>query len=184
VSSVYRGICLNHEPPMTFELGPVGDCQDPDEAGAHVLGHSEHQACDVVIGRYSYPLIYVGCPGTIGMKRKGGHSSHRDTFWTDVKFLRLAALAYRHAPNRLLTDPKSLRELEPSCWPMARLARLLPLLDVPDLNAPQPPGEETPAILRCRACLVGSCEECHRGLCTCPHPSLVVADSLPREARP
>ena len=54
MSSTYRVLCLSHDPAIVA----ADDYQRPETAEAAITeGIAEHAGCDLVIGRYSYPLV-------------------------------------------------------------------------------------------------------------------------------
>jgi hypothetical protein len=121
VSSRYTIICLTHDPAIN-ESG--SDWGDLESALGHVLlgtGPAEaHRSCDVVIGRWSYPLIEVYCPPTFNRPASAcAHSGVRDT---PVGWLRLL---HHSRINDDQTD--RLVGHDASCWTAARLDRLEPL---------------------------------------------------------
>jgi hypothetical protein len=126
VSSTYRILCLSHDPALT-----VGEYSAREEAeGAIRDGVEDHPRCDLLIGRYSYPLVEVGCPRSIGRNREGPnrHTVHGATQWVDVVWLRLLAAVQQSGiePMQALT-----REAHLSCWSPERLRRLRDELGVP-----------------------------------------------------
>jgi hypothetical protein len=119
VSSNYRILCLSHDPAIV-----AGDFTSAEAAEAEIaVGLNEHPQCDLLIGRYSYPLVEVGCPPTTGIKRSGQHYCfpHAMTKWVDVAWLRLLAAAHQSGNDqmRALVDDTHLRH-----WPWGRLQRL------------------------------------------------------------
>ncbi|MFI6594957.1 hypothetical protein ACIBHX_01845 [Nonomuraea sp. NPDC050536] len=119
MSSTYRILCLSHDPALTF-----GEFDSPGEAEAAIRsGIDEHPRCDLLIGRYSYPLVEVGCPSSVG--RDGAtpdrHVVHSVTKWVDAVWLRILAAVHQSGTEqmRALTGESSL-----SCWQRDRLSRL------------------------------------------------------------
>lgn len=113
MSSIYRIICLSHDPAIVTDLewdSGVNGLAAAEHAAKAAPGH---ERCDVLIGRYSYPLVEVGCPC----------SKHRDVLWVDSGWLRLLALS-QDAPKG--TPLREAAENAPMvwCWSPARL-RLL-----------------------------------------------------------
>lgn len=120
MSSTYRILCLSHDPAIT-----AGDDYNSPEAAAAAIaaGVDEHPHCDLLIGRYSYPLIEVGCPPTTRPARPGqrGCYAHATTEWVDVAWLRILAAVHQsgNEETRALAGDSHL-----SHWPWERLRRL------------------------------------------------------------
>jgi len=126
VSSDYIILCLSHDPAIEVygddlpwspsdALCAAANPDHPD----HPEALTRHAACDLLVGRFSTPLIEVACPG-------GGERCHHGwTFgtWIEVGWLLLLHDAYNAG-----------RDLAgyglPSCWTPQRLARLAPLIHV------------------------------------------------------
>jgi hypothetical protein len=88
----------------------------PEPAAAGIAsGIDGHRDCDLLIGRYSYPLVEVGCPPTIGPERTGRRRcyAHSVTEWVDVAWLRILA-----------------GETQLAHWPWERLRRLRDELNI------------------------------------------------------
>lgn len=121
MSSTYRVLCLSHDPALV--VGDYTSYQSPEEAEDAVRdGIDGHSGCDLLIGRYSYPLIEVGCPPS-HRERPGRYrcSIHGNTEWVDVAWLRILAHVHQSGNDqmRALTGDSRLR-----CWPWERLRRL------------------------------------------------------------
>lgn len=131
MSSVYRVLCLSHDPAIV-----TGDeYSRPDPAVAAIVsGIDGHQGCDLLVGRYSYPLIEVGCPPTIGPERAGRRRcySHSTTEWVDVAWLRILAAVHQSGTERMRALA---RESRLGCWSWERLRRLRDELSI-DLTEP------------------------------------------------
>lgn len=118
MSSTYRVLCLSHDPAI---VAADGDWNRPEFAEAAVRdGVEGHETCDLLIGRYSYPLVEVGCPP----QREGGLACgwHSRTQWTDRGWLQLLYQAQQEPTGKLLaavTDQNQFR-----CWTPQRLARI------------------------------------------------------------
>lgn len=123
MSSTYRVLCLSHDPALVVDDMGVGFSRPEAAEEAIRDGIDGHADCDLLIGRYSYPLIEVGCPPTNGSERPGRHrcTIHGITEWVDVAWLRLAAAVYQSGNEqmRALADDRSL-----CCWSWERLRRL------------------------------------------------------------
>jgi hypothetical protein len=125
MSSTYRVLCLSHDPAMVAADGDWNRASMAEEAIA--AGVEGHETCDLLIGRYSYPLVEVGCPAT-----KDGPGSYRcihgGTQWADVDWLRLLAIAQREPADTDLG--RAAEEAGRRCWSPERLRRLGPDLGV------------------------------------------------------
>lgn len=124
MSSQYRIICLSHDPGIEVD-GPE-EWYQAEPAIAACAARSgpaaDHPRCDLVIGRYSYPLVEVCCPG-MSTDMPYPHPTgryHRGPMWIDSMWLRL-----------LIVAPAEVREaaqLGSTCWTHERVQRLRPLL--------------------------------------------------------
>jgi len=123
VTGDYWPICLSHDPGL--ELDHVGD---RDEAAAVaqakiMASAGPHRGCDLVLARYSNPLVEVAClPGApTGTRHAAWHAAPE---WVDVGWLQLLSWAQHHdvAVDEQLTLSVGL------CWPPTRLDRLRPLI--------------------------------------------------------
>ncbi|HEY5834922.1 hypothetical protein [Streptomyces sp.] len=136
MSSTYYAICLSHDPALVIDREIRRDTVD------HLNnrdGLGDHQACDLVIGRFSYPLIEVAClgrqlPGPTGCTRQ-----HSGVEWIDSDWLRLLHSARPH------TDPELLRRHTFGCWPPERLHRLRDELGLPAPAVPVAPEGSGPS---------------------------------------
>jgi hypothetical protein len=101
VSSIYRVLCLSHDPAIA--LTDV-EYHRPDAAVTDIAaGIDGHQGCDLLIGRYSYPLIEVGCPPTTGADRAARHRcyTHSQIEWVDVAWLRILAAVHQSGTDSM-----------------------------------------------------------------------------------
>ena len=121
MSSIYRVLCLSHDPAIV--LTEV-EYSRPESAVADIAsGIDGHSDCDLLIGRYSYPLIEVGCPPTTGPERSGRHrcTPHSTTEWVDVTWLRILAAVHQSGTE----DMRDLAgEAALAHWSRERLRRL------------------------------------------------------------
>jgi|SRR5688500_1675664 len=119
MSSTYRPICMSHEPGLVIDTNwqdlrlleaALVDPANTPELAAHV-------GCDLLGGRYSYPLIEVYCP-----PRRDNVAHHTNGHWIDAHWLRLVHLTATTWPNseKLAEVFRSL----PACWKPERVARL------------------------------------------------------------
>ena len=131
MSSTYRILCLSHDPAIVIEYPEFSSGSNGRElAEAAVLrGIEGHEGCDLLIGRYSYPLVEVGCPDR-SREHVGGYHPH-DTKWVDASWLKLLYLAQRApegCPERQLAE----RAPMPGCWTPEHLHRLRNELALPE----------------------------------------------------
>ncbi|MEU5974380.1 hypothetical protein [Streptomyces sp. NPDC047315] len=131
MSSTYRILCLSHDPAITIS----GSYHQPEDAEDAIRDQiPEHANCDLAIGRYSYPLIELGCPPS--KDRPPRLCTHGSTVWIDSDWLRLLAAAHTSADTTVQQAAKH------RCMPWHRLRRLREELDLPR-TGPEP--DETPA---------------------------------------
>ncbi|MFC8985171.1 hypothetical protein [Streptomyces sp. NPDC057115] len=116
MSSTYRVLCLSHDP-ATAE----GEYATADEALAAIAeGLPAHPGCDLMVGRYSYPLVEVGCPPT-KYQPASLACTHGAAAWTDSTWLRLLLAALQSSDLDVLAAAVDGRH---TCFPWARLHRL------------------------------------------------------------
>jgi hypothetical protein len=90
MSSTYRILCLSHDPATAH-----GEYNTPVEAEAAIAtGLDTHPDCDLMIGRYSYPLVELGCPAS-RYQPAALPCHHGTTLWTDTDWLLILAAAYQ-----------------------------------------------------------------------------------------
>lgn len=94
MSSVYRALCVSHDPALAW--GEVHSGSWSDAAGmagalAHLIeeARGEHPGCRLLLGRYSYPLIEIGCPAN----ERRCSRRHREVEWLDRYWAKLMILA-------------------------------------------------------------------------------------------
>jgi hypothetical protein len=120
LSSAYHLLCLSHDPAIVVDYDFTYD-------GIKALASRDHEAlrdhadCDIVAGRFSYPLIEVGCFGLNLGGRRDAKAYHRGIIWTDTDWLRLLHAA-RTPPGVVGDDILRLNSFR--CWPPERLNRL------------------------------------------------------------
>lgn len=118
MSSTYSVLCLSHDPAITVHDPGYNR---PEQAEAAIRdGVNGHEHCDLMIGRYSYPLVELGCPASRDQPVKL-RCTHGGTSWTDSEWLRLLAAAYQS------TDPamgEAIKAGYHGCLPWERLRRL------------------------------------------------------------
>jgi hypothetical protein len=122
LSSDYHVLCLSHDPAIqaTHALSLEAAEQAIRE------GVDGHEACDLMIGAYSYPLVDLGCPGKVlDQPRPGAHrcsSLHTATKWADVAWIRILAVAQRQPEGTQLHTLTKATAL--GCFSPERLRRL------------------------------------------------------------
>ncbi|WP_314411403.1 hypothetical protein [Streptomyces sp. DSM 40484] len=127
MSSNYAALCLSHDPAIIVHDPGFNRPEQAEEAIR--AGINDHRNCDLLIGRFSYPLIEVGCPGI-----PGGGCSHRSTEWVDSGWLRV--LAHARAAGALPPAVASHHDLH--CWTEQRVWRLREELGLEPPVSPEP----------------------------------------------
>jgi hypothetical protein len=137
VSSAYRLLCVSHSPAITLEgewhsglQGYTGRAL-AERAASHrePIDIEGHEHCDLLIGRYSYPLVEVGCPGIVPgasadaqPKIHGRTCFHRGVEWVDSQWL---ALMLRASAEIASAPPLAeALALLPRCWRPSRIEAL------------------------------------------------------------
>lgn len=131
MSSTYNLICASHDPALVigedyhefnFPMEQAGTRNNRDALG-------EHAYCDLLVGRFSYPLIEVACPG--GATCKPGFHSWQYDSWVKVGWLRLLYAVY--TTNTTALGAYNIEKLAiPCCWTRTRVLRLGKLLEMPE----------------------------------------------------
>lgn len=135
MSSNYRAICTSHTPALVIDHDYTYD-EANNLTTRDSLG--DHTDCDVVIGRYSYPLVEAACLGRQLPGPSGCKGYHAGPHWVDVAWLRLLTAATT-APNTV--DPALLRTISThGCWTPERMTSLRA-----ELGMPEPPPTPTEA---------------------------------------
>jgi hypothetical protein len=129
VSSTYYILCLSHDPAITVNDPSYNR---PEQAEAAIAeGIAGHAGCDLVIGRYSYPLVELGCPSTLGRRTpprpNGITCCHGGTVWVDRDWLWILAAAYQSPDPAMMAAVE--RGHQRQCLPWERLKRLRNELD-------------------------------------------------------
>jgi hypothetical protein len=118
VSSNYRVLCLSHDPAI---IAKDSDFNRPEQAEAAIRdGVDGHEHCDLAIGRYSYPLVELGCPATRDQPAKL-RCTHANTEWTEKGWLLLLAAAYQSEDPAVRQAALDGRH---HCLPWERMQRL------------------------------------------------------------
>lgn len=119
MSSDYHVLCASHDPALVITFG--GEYRSYAEALAAAADPAQddrlvaHVGCDLLVGRYSTPLIEVACPG--GERCKPGWHRFDSGERTSAGWLRLL-----HAAHVRGDDVTSMRL--PACWTRERVLRL------------------------------------------------------------
>jgi hypothetical protein len=133
VSSTYRVLCLSHDPAI---IAADGDWRRPDAAEQAIAnGIDGHDGCDLMIGRYSYPLVAVGCPPSAPNRHPGSSCCHSGTMWIDSDWVRLLA-AVQQGPDGHASRIAGSGHFQ--CWTSSRLRRLRLELGTAHLYIPTP----------------------------------------------
>lgn len=124
MSSVYRLLCMNHDPALTISH----DWTSLDEAITAALKPAmydwlveDHGKCDLLVGRYSASLVEVFCPAS---RERLGHGSHNSPQWVDKDWLVLLHAAMTAPPNQALAAALEPLQGSWSCWGWQRVERL------------------------------------------------------------
>lgn len=143
MSSNYSVLCLSHDPAIIVHDPGYNR---PEQAEAAIRdGIAGHEQCDLMIGRYSYPLVELGCPRSADqpehLRPDTLRCYHGGTMWTSKDVLLLLAAAYQS------TDPAMREAVDTarfSCLPWERLKRLRVELDITVKEAPEQTARDFP----------------------------------------
>jgi hypothetical protein len=116
VSSNYRLLCLSHDPAIVIDRDFY--LQEIEAVTRDHEALQGHEGCDIIAGRFSYPLIEAGCIGKVGMPDTGCKGYHNGVEWIRSEVLRLLHAA---APS---VSEEILRPFVTRCWPLERLRKL------------------------------------------------------------
>lgn len=131
MSSDYRILCMNHDPAIVIDH----DWHTAAEAIAVACEPASHELvvphenCDLLVGRYSYPLLEVCCPPRKDVAGPHATYVHREPQWIDVKWLHILRAAKTVPPAEQLKE--AIRQVQ-TCWTAARLERLRGELRIDD----------------------------------------------------
>lgn len=128
MSSTYYTLCLSHDPAIRIDR----DHSTAEEALAAIAaGLDEHPDCDLLVGRFSYPLVEVACPPTRDQRHTPKCLAHGGPAWASRELLRLLAAAYLSGDSavRAATAVNAFQH-----WTPQRIHRLRDLLDIPGLD--------------------------------------------------
>lgn len=124
MSSTYRLLCLSHDPALVIAEPELGLWTDGEP---QLTRPDAHPDCDLMVGRFSYPLIAVGCVHELAKLLDGEtghelpHPLHREVRWLGSEWALVGAAAQR----------TSLAATIDRCWTPTRLRRLAPLWPTP-----------------------------------------------------
>jgi hypothetical protein len=123
MSSVYRILCLSHDPAIQVADREYGTHESAITVARDPYHHGllNHARCDLLVGQYSYPLIEVCCPSHRGLG-EDGHDDHDEPRWILVEWLRLFVAAAQVKPVDGLN--LTIGGAESGCWTTQRLLRL------------------------------------------------------------
>jgi hypothetical protein len=126
VSSNYSVLCLSHDPAIIVHDPGFNR---PEQAEAAIAdGVTGHENCDLMIGRYSYPLVELGCPpARDGLGPSFRRCYHGETVWVCREWLWILAAAYQSSDPDVRATTQANRS--PRCLPWERLRRLRNELD-------------------------------------------------------
>jgi hypothetical protein len=139
VSSTYNILCVSHDPAILIET----DEQKPAVVIERVLGAGVpgHPGCDLMVGRYSYPLIELCCVGFPFNAVNRPHPGwHRDPEWAEAGLLRVAAVSLLRFAGKDPAMDKALLQL-PMCWTRPRLVSLRDELQISLIEVSDPSDE-------------------------------------------
>lgn len=120
MSSDFDILCLSHDPAIVIgsDWPYTRSPNDALYAAANPGEYEhlrEHTNCDLLVGRYSAPLIEVACPGT--RPHCPGHHRYDYGNWTDRSWLKLLHAAYTRGDDLTRIDIRP-------CWTKQRVLRL------------------------------------------------------------
>jgi len=123
MSSTHHILCVSHDPAIV--IGGEGwnnAAEAIERAGdpGRFPDMAEHKDCDLLVGRYSYPLVEVGCPPR---ENSTTGCMHVHAQWLRVEWVRLlaASLDAESAPLRAAVEELTQRH---RCWSRERIQRL------------------------------------------------------------
>jgi hypothetical protein len=129
VSSLYRILCLSHDPAIVIPDLEWANSTGMECALAHVESRDFddtlylHRTCDLMGGRYSYPLIEVYCP-PFRESKPSPCNRHSDGQWIDAHWLRLLSAVHTSFDVGSLSPITTAVGRIDKCWSKDRLRRL------------------------------------------------------------
>jgi hypothetical protein len=124
VSSVYHVLCMSHDPAIQVARWENDGRDEAIAAALDPASHEDlvrHEHCDLLVGRYSYPLVELCCPARRGMGL--AHGRHSGEQWIDKDYLLLLSAAMDVEGNEAL-DAAVERVTRFGCWTEQRIRRL------------------------------------------------------------
>lgn len=122
MSSVYRVLCLSHDPAIHVARWENDDCEAAIAAALDPATRedlAEHERCDLMVGRYSAGFVEACCPARQGRLAHGRHIAPQ---WIDHKYLALLSAALDVADGPLATAVGEITRH--GCWTEQRIRRL------------------------------------------------------------
>jgi hypothetical protein len=123
VSSTYHVLCLSHDPAIIVSSGEWNNAAEAIERAGDPGRFDDmaaHQNCDLLVGRYSYPLVEVGCPPR---ENSATGCVHLHAQWLRVEWVRLLAACLDVEPAPLRAAVEELTRHH-RCWSRERIQRL------------------------------------------------------------
>lgn len=123
MSSTYRILCMSHDPAIVVsgeEWNTAAEAVERAGNPGQFADMAEHQSCDLLVGRYSYPLVEVACPPR---ENSATGCMHLHPQWIEVNWVRLlaASLDAEAEPLRAAVEELTRRY---RCWSRQRIQRL------------------------------------------------------------
>lgn len=123
MSSTYRILCMSHDPAIVVgesEWNTPAEAVERAGNPGQFPDMAEHQNCDLLVGRYSYPLVEVGCPPR---ENSATGCMHLHPQWLGVEWVRLLAASLNAEAAPLCTAVEELTQRY-RCWSRQRIERL------------------------------------------------------------
>jgi hypothetical protein len=123
VSSTYHILCLSHDPAIIVSGGEYNNAAEAVERAGNpdrFVDMAEHEGCDLLVGRYSYPLVEVGCPPR---ENSATGCMHLHAQWISIEWVRLLAASLDAESEPLHAAVEELTR-HARCWSRQRIQRL------------------------------------------------------------
>lgn len=123
MSSTYHVLCVSHDPAIVVDgEGWNTAAEAVERAGdpGRFNDMAEHVNCDLLVGRYSYPLVEVGCPPR---EKSVTGCMHLHAQWVTVDWVRLLAASLDAESGSLRAAVEELTQRH-RCWSRQRVERL------------------------------------------------------------